>query len=77
MPLSGSGAMHLIWDPVPEPRLAGYNLHYGSERGIYTGCQDIGNITEAVLTGLNPDNSITARSPPMIRSASRASSPTN
>ena len=48
------GRSDLAWDPVPEPGVAGYNLHYGTERGVYTVLHDVGKTNEAVLSELTP-----------------------
>jgi hypothetical protein len=48
----------LAWDPVTDPGLAGYKLHYGSAPNTYSNSVDVGMATQAgstvtyTLTGL-------------------------
>jgi hypothetical protein len=44
----------LVWDPSPEPDIAGYTLVYGTRAGEYTSRIDVANQTEYTLTTL-PD----------------------
>lgn len=40
------------WDPNTESGIAGYRLYYGSSSGNYTQSVDVGNVTQANVTGL-------------------------
>ena len=40
----------LAWDPVPDPSVAGYLLYIGTQSGVYTETQDVGNRTTFVYT---------------------------
>ena len=40
----------LAWDANPEPDIAGYRLHYGTESGVFPQMVDVGNVTTSVLT---------------------------
>ena len=42
----------LAWDSNPEPNLAGYKIHYGSQSRSYTSSIDVGKQTSYTLTGL-------------------------
>jgi len=56
---AATGAIHLAWDPVLDPALAGYNLHYGTAPGTYSNSVDVGtgaqsaNGASYTLTGLD------------------------
>jgi VCBS repeat-containing protein len=47
----------LAWSPNSEPDLAGYKLYYGTESGIYSQTNDVGNVTEYTVTGLDAGRS--------------------
>ena len=47
-----AGSISLAWDPVADPRLAGYKLYYGTASRNYTGQVDVGNVTTRTVTGL-------------------------
>lgn len=49
---AGEGEVLLEWNPNPEPDIAGYRVHYGTESRTYTEVVDVGNVTAAVLSGL-------------------------
>ena len=57
---AATGAIHLAWDPVTDPALAGYNLHYGPAPNTYSSSVDVGMGTQSgtsvtyTLTGLTP-----------------------
>jgi VCBS repeat-containing protein len=46
------GRIHLAWDPVKHPRLAGYEIFYGQKSRIYPMSIDVGNQTTYTVTGL-------------------------
>lgn len=37
----------------PDPTVAGYNIYYGTESGVYTNVVDVGNTTNATIDGLS------------------------
>src|SRR2546426_6101220 len=41
-----------MWDPNPEPDIAGYKLSYGILPGTYTTTVDVGNVTTWTITTL-------------------------
>ena len=47
-----AGSISLAWDPVGDPRLAGYKVYYGTSSRNYTGQVDVGNATTRTVTGL-------------------------
>ncbi len=47
-----TGEVLLEWNANPEPDIGGYRVYYGTESGVYSKVQDVGNATEAVLSGL-------------------------
>ena len=55
---AASGAIHLAWDAVADPGLAGYKLHYGTAPNTYSNSVDAGRATQSgntvtyTLTGL-------------------------
>lgn len=50
----GAQGVRLAWDPNPEPDIAGYVVHYGTESGNLTETEDVGKVTTAVLESLQP-----------------------
>lgn len=44
----------LAWDATGDPLVAGYRIYYGGISRTYTNSIDVGNVTEAVVTGLSP-----------------------
>jgi hypothetical protein len=42
----------VAWDQNPEPDVAGYKIYYGTSPGSYTSSVNAGNITSAVISGL-------------------------
>ena len=57
---AATGAIRVAWDPVTDPRLAGYKLHYGPAETPYSNAVDAGAATQSgnevtyTLTGLTP-----------------------
>jgi hypothetical protein len=47
-----AGTASLAWDPVSDSDLAGYRVYYGTSPGSYTQSVDVGNVTQATITGL-------------------------
>jgi hypothetical protein len=47
-----AGTASLAWDPVSDTDLAGYRVYYGTSPGSYTQSVDVGNVTQATITGL-------------------------
>jgi len=50
--LSNAAQVTLSWDPIAEPDLAGYKLHYGISSRSYEFSVDVGNATSYTLSGL-------------------------
>lgn len=42
----------LAWNPSTNTDVAGYNIYYGSASGTYTNTVSVGNVTNAVVSGL-------------------------
>ncbi len=49
---ASAGQVHLAWDAVSSPSLAGYRLYYGQTSGTYPTYIDVGLQTTATVTGL-------------------------
>ena len=47
-----AGSLALAWDPVNDPRVAGYKVHYGTSSGNYTAQMDAGNVTTSTVPNL-------------------------
>lgn len=45
--------VQVTWNPNSEPDLAGYNVWWGTQAGIYPGSQDAGTATNDIIEGLN------------------------
>jgi len=41
-----------VWNPNPEPDIAGYVIHYGTQSGNLTQKHETGNVTTSTVTGL-------------------------
>jgi hypothetical protein len=52
---STEGVIYLSWDPVRDPGVAGYRIHYGTEPGNYTEYADVGDVTTFVMRDLVED----------------------
>ena len=49
---AAAGSLALAWDPVNDPRVAGYKIHYGTASGNYTAQMDTGNVTTSTVPNL-------------------------
>ena len=47
-----AGSLALAWDPVNDPRVAGYKVHYGTASGNYTAQRDVGKVTTSTIPNL-------------------------
>ncbi|MBP1689088.1 MAG: depolymerase family esterase, partial [Deltaproteobacteria bacterium] len=47
-----AGSLALAWDPVNDPRVAGYKVHYGTSAGNYTAQIDAGNVATSTVPNL-------------------------
>ncbi len=47
-----AGTASLAWDPGSDADLAGYRVYYGTSPGSYTQSVDVGNVTQATISGL-------------------------
>ncbi len=47
-----TGAVVLAWDAVPEPNVAGYRIHYGTQPVVYTSVIDAGPLVTGTVHGL-------------------------
>jgi chitinase len=45
--------VNLTWDANSEPKLAGYNIYYGTASGEYSHCIDVGDTTEYTIKNLD------------------------
>lgn len=53
-PETGATPVLLSWDANTEPDLDGYRLYYGVAPGTYQNVLDVGNVTTATVTSLQP-----------------------
>ncbi|MCL4849237.1 MAG: IPT/TIG domain-containing protein [Acidobacteria bacterium] len=51
---AAANTVTLAWDANTEPDLQGYRIHYGTGAGIYSNTLDVGNVTTAQVTNLQP-----------------------
>ncbi|MFO1487786.1 MAG: fibronectin type III domain-containing protein [Verrucomicrobiota bacterium] len=51
---STTASLAARWDPSPDPAVTGYHLFYGTQSGVYLNMLDVGNVTNASVTGLLP-----------------------
>ena len=54
LPVRADQSAMLAWDATGDPLVAGYRIYYGGISRTYTNSIDLGNVTEAVVTGLSP-----------------------
>ena len=52
LPAFASGNVRLGWNPSSDPAVAGYKIYYGGSSRLYTNAIDVGNVTNATITGL-------------------------
>jgi hypothetical protein len=52
---AGSASVDLAWDKSPDPRVAGYRIKYGTERGFYLERVTVGDQASGTLDGLQAD----------------------
>jgi hypothetical protein len=52
MPALATVSVPLSWNPSADPNVAGYKIYYGGASGVYTNSVDVGNVTNAIITGL-------------------------
>src|SRR6266481_7779941 len=53
VPLSAFAAsVTLVWNPSPGTNVAGYNVYYGVASRTYTNKVNVGNVTNATISGL-------------------------
>lgn len=42
----------LVWSPSLDAKVTGYNIYYGTASGTYTNMTNVGNVTNATISGL-------------------------
>ena len=52
LPVRADQDAALAWDASSDPEVAGYRIYYGTQSQDYTNCIDVGNVTNATITGL-------------------------
>ena len=52
LPALQAASVALTWNPSIDPAVVGYNIHYGVVSGVYTGSNNVGNVTNFTITGL-------------------------
>jgi len=52
---SAGSALTLAWDPNTEDDLAGYKIYYGTQSGDYDSVIDVGDTTQYMVPGLDPE----------------------
>ena len=53
---ANAGEISIAWDPSPSEGVIGYKAYYGPSSANYTETKDLGNVTQAKLTGLRTGN---------------------
>jgi hypothetical protein len=51
---AATGSVAFAWNANAETNIAGYRLQYGTTSGVYPNSLDVGKVTTATATGLNP-----------------------
>ena len=54
VPSCPAAQVTLVWDPNPEPSVAGYRVYYGTSSHHYTAVIDVGRQTACTVSGLVP-----------------------
>ena len=54
LPALHANQITLVWNPSIDSNVAGYKIYYGVASGVYTNSIDVGNVTNATITGLVP-----------------------
>jgi len=52
-----TGFVALGWNASVDPNVVGYKIYYGLASGVYTWSIDVGNVTNAVVSGLTQNTS--------------------
>lgn len=52
--LGAQQAVMLSWDTIDGYPVAGFNVYYGGESGVYTNSSAVGDTNSAIVTGLTP-----------------------
>ena len=50
--VANAATLTLAWNRSPEPDIAGYVVHWGTQPGVYTSSSNVGNVTTQQVTGL-------------------------
>ena len=54
LPVHASQEVTLAWNPSSTPDVAGYKIYYGTACGCYSNAMEVGNTTNATVSGLVP-----------------------
>jgi hypothetical protein len=52
LPVLGAGSAPLVWNPSVDSNVIGYKIYYGVASNVYIYSVDVGNVTNAVISGL-------------------------
>jgi hypothetical protein len=52
LPAPATQKATLAWNPSPDPNVIGYRVYYGPAHGVYTNMVSVGNVTNALISGL-------------------------
>ena len=50
--VANAATLTIAWNRNPEPDIAGYVVHWGTQSGVYTSSSNVGNVTTQQVTGL-------------------------
>jgi len=53
LPALHANSIPLAWNPSINSSVTGYKIYYGVASGVYTSSVDVGNVTNATITGLS------------------------
>jgi Fibronectin type III domain len=53
LPSLANMSVPLSWNPSVDSNVAGYKIYYGVASQVYTNSVDVGNVTNAIITGLS------------------------